>query len=151
MLEHPPFNLMVVANRTCPCPGLADEIQARVDGRSGRVHVVAPALNSRLRHWTSDIDDALRMARQRLAVAVDLLAQAGIAASGEIGDGDPLLAIQDALHAFDAHAILISTWPPARSNWLERDLLERARGRFDLPVHHTISRHGLELPVLTAA
>ena len=151
MLEHPSFNLMVVANRTCPCPGLADEVLARIDGRDGRVHLVAPALNSRLRHWTSDIDGAVRLARERLGVAVDLLGQAGVTATGEVGDADPLVAMEDALHAFEAHAVLISTWPAGRSNWLERNLLERARARFDLPIDHTVSRQGLELPGLTAA
>lgn len=142
-----PHHLIVVANRTCPCPGLADEIHDRLDGRPGRVHVVAPALNRRLRHYLSDSDEAFRQASERLAVAVELLRHAGIAGSGEVGDADPLLAVEDALVSFPAHGILISTWPEGRSNWLEKDLLARARERFQLPVDHVVSRYDLPLSV----
>jgi hypothetical protein len=151
MLEPAPFHLLIIANRTCPCPGLADDVIARIEGRPGRVHVVAPSLNSRLRHWTSDVDAAIGAARGRLQIAVDLLEAAGLAASGDVGDSDPLVAIADALHTFPAHAVLISTWPEGRSNWLERGLLERARGRFALPIEHAVSRYGLLEEALPAA
>ncbi len=139
--------LIVVANRTCPCPGLADEIHDRLDGRPGRVHVVAPALNRRLRHWLSDSDEAVRQASERLAVAVELLRHAGISGSGEVGDADPLLAVEDALVLFPADGVLISTWPAGLSNWLEKDLLGRARERFSIPVDHVVSRYDLPLAV----
>lgn len=142
-----PHHLIVVANRTCPCPGLADEIHDRLDGRPGRVHVVAPALNKRLRHYLSDSDEAIEQASERLAVAVELLRHASIPGSGEVGDADPLLAVEDALAVFPAHGILISTWPAGRSNWLEKDLLSRARKRFSVPVDHVISRYDLPLAV----
>ncbi len=44
--------LLVLANRTCECPALHDEIVRRAESAQG-VLVVAPALNSRLRHWAS--------------------------------------------------------------------------------------------------
>ncbi len=150
MPESSSFNLMVIANRTCPCPGLPDDVARYVDGRPGGVLVVAPALNSRLRHWTSDVDDAVREADARLATAVALLRAEGIVAQGEVGDADPVLAIEDAMVSFDAHAVLISTWPEGRSNWLERNLLQRARERFDVPVEHVVSRYGLTDAPLTA-
>lgn len=141
--------LIVVANRTCPCPGLTDEIHRRVGDGPAHVRIVAPALNSRLRHWVSDTDAAARQAAERLGVAVGLLRDAGIEGSGEVGDADPLIAVEDALAVFPAHGILISTWPEGRSNWLERDLLNRARERFDLPVDHVVSRY--DLPLATTA
>lgn len=138
--------LIVVANRTCPCPGLADEIHDRLSGRPGRIHVVAPALNKRLRHWVSDTDEAVARASERLAVAVELLRHAGLPSSGEVGDADPLLALEDAMASFPAQGVLISTWPEGRSNWLEKDLLPRARERFDLPIDHVVSRYDLPQP-----
>lgn len=144
------FNLMVVANRTCPCPGLATDVARLVDGRPGAVLVVAPALNSRLRHWVSDVDGAVRAAGARLDTVVALLRTKGIAARGEVGDADPLQAIDDAMAVFEAHAVLLSTWPEGRSHWLERDLLERARERFDVPVEHVVSHYGLYEAPLTA-
>lgn len=136
--------LIVVANRTCPCPGLVDEVAARLDGTSGEVHVVAPALNSRLRHWVSDVDRAIADATERLGQAVALLRDAGFAASGEVGDSDPVVAIEDALHAFPADSVLVSTWPAGRSNWLEKGLIERARLRLPVAVEHVVSIYGVE-------
>lgn len=150
MSESSSFNLMVVANRTCPCPGLPDDVAHLLDGRPGEVLIVAPALNSRLRHWTSDVDGAVREAGERLETAVVLLQAEGIAARGTVGDADPVVAIEDAMASFEAHAVLISTWPEGRSNWLERRLLERARQRFDVPIGHVVSRYGLIGASLTA-
>ena len=58
--------------------------------------------------------------------------------TGAVGDADPMQAIVDALHVFDADAIVVATHPPARSNWLARDLVGRARRRFDRPVVHVV-------------
>jgi hypothetical protein len=136
--------LLVVANRTGPCPGLIAEVARSCAAEGGEVLVVAPALNTRLRHWVSDTDDALSGARERLDQAVDALTASGLRASGEIGDADPMLAIEDALHAFEADAIVLSTHPPGDSNWLARDLPARTRERFGLPVTHVVSRYGVE-------
>lgn len=141
--------LIVVANRTCPCPGLIDEVAARTLKHGGEVLVIAPALNSRLKHWLSDTDAALTAARERLHLAVTHLRDAGVQAAGEIGDADPLTAIDDALHAFAATAIIISTWPQGTSHWLERDLLARAQDRYDIPVEHLVSRY--DAPVAIAS
>lgn len=144
MPSTPAVALLVVANRTCPCPALIEEIAARSRPGDTSVLVVAPALNTRLRHWVSDVDAALRGARGRLDEAVAALAARDIAAEGAIGDADPLIAIEDALHDFPAAQIIISTHPPEQSNWLERRLPERARERFGVEVTHVVSRMGAE-------
>ena len=141
-----PFRLIVVANRTCPCPGLADEVAEHLGDRPGDVLVVAPALNTRLRHLMTDDAKAVAAARERLAVAVELLREAGIHGRGEVGDADPLNALADAHATFGAHAILLSTWPEGMSHWLERNLLARARERVGVPVHHVVSRFDAPLP-----
>jgi hypothetical protein len=76
-------------------------------------------------------------------LALDYLGRIGVRADGEIGDSDPLLAIEDALHSFTADEIVISTYPPGRSNWLERKLPARAE-RFGVPVVHLTSRYDIE-------
>ena len=136
-----PHRVMVVANRTCPCPGLIEELKQRGTG-GAEVLIVSPALNGRLRHWVSDTDGARAEAAARLDVALSALSDAGVEARGEIGDADPVVAIEDALAGFTADEIVISTHPPGESNWLERDLVGRAE-RFGLPVAHLVSRYGL--------
>ena len=131
--------ILVIANRTCPCPSLADEVALRANAAPTDVLVVAPALNSRLRHWLSDIDDALTRAQERLELAITALCRRGVVARGEIGDADPVLAIEDALASFPADEIVIATLPAGRSNWIERRLVEKATARFGIPIAHLVS------------
>ena len=93
------------------------------------VFVVAPALNSRLRRWLSDEDGARRLAGERAAATVERLELHGLHAHGQIGDGDPLQAIADALPVFDADEIII-----AGDTSIAARLAARARARFGLPV-----------------
>lgn len=138
---RPRRRILVIANRTCPCPSLADEVARRAGATPTTVLVVAPALNSRLRHWVSDVDDALARAQERRDLAVAALRQRGVVVRGEIGDANPLLAIHDALASFAADEIIIATLPAGRSNWLEKGLIERARTRFGIPVSHLVSSY----------
>lgn len=72
-----------------------------------------------------------------------MLAAHGLAGSVEVGDSVPLLAIEDSLARFAADEIVISTLPPNRSHWLEQDLVERVRGRFDIPTWHVIAEEAV--------
>jgi hypothetical protein len=100
---------------------------------NAEVLVVAPALNSWLRHWLSDEDAARRRAEARLAAWLDRLERSGVHARGRIGDADPLQAIADALAVFLADEIVIAG-ESERSNRLADELVVRARRRFGIPV-----------------
>jgi hypothetical protein len=97
------------------------------------VLVVAPALNSRLRHWLSDEDAARRRAKERATAYVDWLEEIGVQAKGQVGDADPLLAIADALPTFPADEIMIAAQPEGSNRFID-ELVSRARNRFALPV-----------------
>jgi hypothetical protein len=102
------------------------------------VLVVCPALNSPLRHWASDEDDARQKAQERLDASLATMQGVDIQASGEIGDGDPIQAIEDALRTFRPDELIVSTHPVGKSHWLERGVVEKARERFALPVTHVV-------------
>jgi hypothetical protein len=102
------------------------------------VLVVSPALNSPLKHWVSDEDGARMDAQERLDLSVGRLREAGFDARGEIGDADPLQAIEDALRTFGPDEVIISTHPAGRSHWLERGIVDAARKRFACGVTHVI-------------
>ena len=143
-----PHMVLVIANKTCPCP----ELRQLLLGRAGAhdtldVLIVAPALNSRLAHYVSDSDGAVTAAQERLEVAVAALEGEGVQARGAVGDAQPLLALEDALVDFAADEVVISTHPPGQSHWLERNLLERARERVQVPVLHLTTEYGLREPV----
>ncbi|HET7758773.1 MAG TPA: universal stress protein [Gaiellaceae bacterium] len=130
--------ILVVANETVGGAPLLDRIKELASEGNARVLVVTPALNSPLRHLASDEDAARGAAQDRLDRSLAALATNGIQARGEVGDGDPLQAIEDALRTFGADVIVISTHPEGRSNWLERGVVENARERFGVPIHHVV-------------
>jgi hypothetical protein len=130
--------ILVIANETVGGRALRDLIQSRSAGVRGEVLVVTPALNSPLRTWTSDEDGARAAAQDRLDTSLQRLQTLGIHARGEVGDSDPLQAIEDALRTFGADEIILSTHPEGRSNWLERGVVEKARERFVAPITHVV-------------
>jgi hypothetical protein len=130
--------ILVIANETVGGDTLRDRIRERSAGYREQVLVVSPALNSPLKHWVSDEDGARNAAQERLDRSLRRLREAGIEARGEIGDGEPVQAIEDALRTFGADEIIISTHPEGRSNWLERGVVERARERFTVPITHVV-------------
>jgi GABA permease len=132
------YRILVVANETVGGPELLAEIRQRSEGRNANVLVVCPALNSPLRHWVSDEDDARAAAQSRLDESLASMRAAGLSAAGEIGDGDPIQAIEDALRTFRPDELVVSTHPAGRSHWLERGVVEKARERFDLPLTHVV-------------
>ena len=130
--------ILVVANETLSGRALRTEISDRSHGGRTELRVVCPALNTKIRHWTNEEDQARVEAQQRLERLLSGLRGDGVDAQGDIGDDDPVQAMEDALRRFPADEVIISTHPPGRSNWLEHDVLQRAQERFDLPVTHVV-------------
>ncbi|MEO8290201.1 MAG: universal stress protein [Gaiellaceae bacterium] len=138
--------ILVVANETVAGKALRDEVVRRARDGETEVLVISPALNTRLRHWTSDEDKAREKAQERLDESLAALVEAAVPARGGVGHDDPIQAIEDALRTFAADEIVISTHPPGRSNWLERDVVGRVRERFDCPITHVVVDLERELP-----
>jgi hypothetical protein len=93
------------------------------------VLVLAPATNRALAEWLSDLGDARFDAQRRLALSIGTLAAAGVEARGQVGDADPVQAVEDALRTYQASEVAVVTGPDAP----EAALSELAR-RLPLPV-----------------
>jgi hypothetical protein len=131
--------ILVVANQTAAGRELLEEIATRCRGGDCEVMLVSPALvGSRAQRWASDTDEGLGLARERMARSVAALSGVGVEVHAEIGDPDPNMAIEDALRAFPADEIVISTLPPEQSRWLEHEVVERTRREVDLPMTHVV-------------
>ena len=130
--------ILVIANETVGGGPLREEIHRRSEEKEEQVLVICPALNSPLRHWASDEDGARADAQDRLNASLARLRELGIDAKGEIGDAEPLQAIEDALRLFGADEIIISTHPEGRSHWLEKGIVSAARERFAVPITHVV-------------
>ncbi len=100
------------------------------------VLVVAPALNSRLRFWFGDVDEAIERADQVQEETVERLEEEGIDAAGDTGEGDPMLALSDSLATFDADRVVVFAHPEQDEDQLEGGWIEAARSRFDVPIEH---------------
>jgi hypothetical protein len=130
--------ILVVANETVAGQALLSEIRRRSEAAPSTFVVVCPALNSHVKHWTSDEDEARAQAEERLGRSLAALHEVGIDARGEIGNDDPLQAIEDALRTFAPDELIISTHPEGKSNWLERGVVAGAHERFVMPVTHVV-------------
>lgn len=130
--------ILVIANETVGGAPLREQIKERSSGYETTVLVVSPALNSPIRHWASDEDPAREAARERLEASLKRLRENGIEADGEVGDAEPLQAIEDAIRTFGPDEIIISTHPEGRSHWLERGVVTGARERFAVPITHVV-------------
>ncbi len=127
--------ILVIANETVGGHKLQECITEKTEGRRAHVLVVSPALNSPVRHWASDEDPARASAQERLEASLARLRSSGINARGEVGDAEPLQAIEDALRTFGPDELIISTHPEGRSHWLEQGLVTSAARALRRPDH----------------
>lgn len=128
--------VLVLASETVADDQLAEEIERATRGYDAEVLVVCPTPVSHVRHWTSDLDGARKQAQGELDSSLSRLRASGIPAHGEIGDEDPLQAIEDALRTFGADEIIVVTPSDQPANRPGHSLATAARERFALPVTH---------------
>lgn len=125
--------LLVVA--TAPCTGAAAEAVVREARDADEVIVVAPSPASPLNYWAND-QRARERAQSRLDEAIAVLAEHGVAAHGEIGDDDPLQALDDAVVIHRPVAAVLVTPLEKESGWLEHGWVGAAQRRFAFPIEH---------------
>ncbi len=134
--EDERYRVLVVANGAVEDPGVAGAIASAVEERRGRTEesgaceilVLAPALNAPLSHWFSDLRDARMDAQRRLAISLASLAAAGLEGRGEVGDTDPVQAVEDALRSYPAQEVIVV------SRGQEPKAVRELRRRLDRPV-----------------
>jgi hypothetical protein len=135
--DHRARRILIVANETVGGGELIDAVRHHADDGQASIRVICP--QNRPRHGNVIYEDAvLAAARNRLALTLADLSDAGIEASGAVVDPDPYTAIQDALEVETFDQIIISTHPETRSGWLQRDLVERVERDIGLPVEHVV-------------
>jgi hypothetical protein len=99
------------------------------------VFVVAPALpESKLDLMMGAVDEAIPPARERLEETLKALKDAGLRASGEVGDSDPIQAMNDEVIKFAPDQIVLVAHDEDEGSPVEKGLLKQAERDFDLPV-----------------
>ena len=136
-----PRRLLVVVT-TDVSDAIVSEFVRRTVGEDAEVRVVAPASDISRLDWLTNAEDDARADAGALA---DKTAEAAPTADvqAEVGDADPVNAIEDALREFPADEVLVITRPDEDASWLESGSGETAQNRFHLPIRHvTVSEDG---------
>ncbi len=129
--------ILVIANRTLGGEKLLEAVRERAAAGDTRFRLVVP--QTKPAAGLVVYDEAVRESAQvRVDLAMGLLAQEGIQASGEVGDPDPFNAAMDAIAARRPDEVIVSTHPTTQSGWLRRDLIERIERASGLPVSHIV-------------
>jgi phosphopantetheine adenylyltransferase len=132
--------VLVVANETLAGDELVDAVRARAEDGPIRAVVIAPVSEPRSARVVYE-DSRRAAAGRRLDRTVARLRQEGIPALGDVLEGGPLTAVEDALALERIDELIVSTHPESTSGWLrKKDLLQEIRKLAgDRPVTHVVS------------
>jgi hypothetical protein len=122
---------LVVSDLMVGSPQLKEFVRDRTDGDGSRFHLVVPTIPDR-RALAWDESEAHLTARRRLVNGLEWMREVDPEADGEIGDVDPITAIEDALRRTDYDAIVLAVRERPHRRRLR--VAARARQAFDLPV-----------------
>ena len=134
-----PRRYLVVANQTLGGPNLGQKLYELAQAGPVAFHIMVPCTPppGSWARWTEE--QAAQQARERLDLTMQFAKHISESVTGSLGDIDPALAAQDAVHQhgpFDE--VIVATHPPGLSRWLKLDVLSRVRGATGLPVTHVV-------------
>ena len=139
-MDQESTTVLVVAHQTAATPALLQAVRERARGGPCRFHLLVPRRRRRGEKAVSPKQIGVLEASAVLRDALPRLSEAaGSDVTGEIGDLDPVTAIQVALNGHDYDEIIVSTLPLGVSRWLELDLISKTR-QFGLPVNHILGK-----------
>jgi hypothetical protein len=131
-----PAHVLVVAHQTAATERLLAAVRDRARQGPATFHLVVPRLPHGMHKVVDPQDAGSDEAQEVLDQALPLLSEAaGAPVTGNMGDPEPLMAIQDAVNLGNYDEIIVSTLPRRVSKWLKLDLVSKARG-LGLPVTH---------------
>ena len=130
--------LLVVATVPVDDDVLRERVHAHA-GEGAEVRIVAPASDLSPLQWLATDEDAARQEAGEIAERAERAVESEArAVETEVGDPDPVQAIEDALRQFPADEVLVVTRPGDKAGWLEQDAGEEASERFGVPVTHLV-------------
>ena len=126
--------LLLVTTEAVDDGVLREAVRRHVGEDVARVRVVTPVSKVSPLEWLTNDEDAKRAEAGEVAGrAAEALGEVA-PAEAEIGDSDPVQAVEDALRQFAADEILMVIAPADEASWLERGSVAEAMGRFGVPV-----------------
>jgi hypothetical protein len=143
MVETPAHRLLAIVTDALDGPEPIEQIRRSGNGGGTVVRVVVPAVEATsFRHTMGDIDEPKQEALERLKTSLARLGDAGIDATGEVGDPDPVQAAQDALLKAPADEIVIFERESEQARWFEEGLFEKAKASLEPPLRMVVLHAG---------
>jgi hypothetical protein len=123
-------NVLVIANETVIGGALLERIRERAARGPASFLIISPQ---------SDPEQGSHPeADRRLRRVIAELRAAGIDAHGQVAHPDPYTAAMQAIEDERVDEIIVSTFEPAESPWMRRDLIQRLHNDSNLPVEHVV-------------
>ena len=136
--------MLVVAHQTAATQALLDAVKDRAQRGPAEFHLVVPRQPHGMHKLVDPQDAGDDEAQKVLDTALPKLSEAaGAKVTGNLGDTEPLMAIQDAINLGAYVEMIISTLPLGVSRWLKLDLVSKAKG-LGLPVTHVLASSEVE-------
>jgi hypothetical protein len=123
-------NVLVLANVTAGSESLCRTLTERAAREPASFELLVPATGA---------GGGRAAAQETLAAAVSRLREAGLEATGSVGDADPIIAVTEAWDPRRYDEIIVSTLPIGSSKWLHAGLPERVYKITGVPVCHIVS------------
>jgi hypothetical protein len=129
---------LVVAHKTLVGQHLIEFVQSAMERGPCHFHLLVPVQHP-TGAWTDGQVEAA--AEARLAEGLATFRSLGAAVDGEIGDANPVYAIETAMRGLDHRVdeIVMSTLQPHASKWLKVDAVSRVQRQFRQPVTHLVA------------
>jgi hypothetical protein len=124
-------SLLVVANVTADSDELLAALRSRTEGGECSFHLLVPA--------TGGGRPGREAAQAQLDTALTRAREAGLHIEGEVGDADPVIAVQEAWDPTRYDEVIVSTLPTDASKWLQMDLPHRIERITGCQVKHVVS------------
>ena len=124
-------NVLVVANETVVGDPLLERIRERAKRSPASFLIISPQSDPS----QGEHPEAERRLRRALAI----LRGEGVEAHGQVAHPDPFTAAMQAFEDERVDEIIVSTFAPARSPWLRRNLVQRLHNAAKIPVEHVVT------------
>jgi hypothetical protein len=138
--------VLLVANQTLTGDELAAFVKSRMEEGPCEFTLLVPATPHRAygapvavappyaAGAPRDTDEDFALARRQLQVGLDQLRRIGANVDGDVGDPDPLLAINEMLAHRQVDEVVVSTLHPTVSRWLRQDLPHKLERKHHIPI-----------------
>jgi len=127
-------SVLVIANQTAPSDELLDHLSDRAAAGPTAFHLVVPATP-----YHPGVPSGRQKARRNLDRALARLRDAGLEVTGEVGDSDPVTAVQEAWDPRRYDEVVVATLATGASRWLRIDAPRRMERVTGVPVDHVVA------------